>query len=61
MLQGRGPDCKSALSGVGRALQKHGSRTGNIFPKASGSAIAMNAQDEAVLRGIVSNPRLLLL
>lgn len=47
---------KGGFTVVGRALQKHGSRTGSIFPKATGNAAAINAQGEAVLNGILTNP-----
>jgi hypothetical protein len=47
---------KGGFTVVGRALQKHGSRTSNIFPKATGNATAINAQGEAVLNGILTNP-----
>jgi RHS repeat-associated protein len=47
---------KGGLTAVGRALQKHGSRTGSIFPQATGNAAAINAQGEAVLNEILTNP-----
>jgi hypothetical protein len=47
---------KGGFTASGRALQKHGSRTGSIFPKATGNAAAINAQGEAVLNGILTNP-----
>jgi hypothetical protein len=47
---------KGGFTAAGRALQKHGSRTGSIFPKATGNAAAINAQGEAVLNGILTNP-----
>ena len=47
---------KSGFTAVGRALQKHGSRTASIFPKAIGNATAINAQGESVLNGILTNP-----
>ena len=47
---------KGGLTAVGRALQKHGSRTGSIFPKATGNAAAINVQGETVLKGILTNP-----
>lgn len=42
--------------GRGRALQKHGSRAGSIFPKATGNVSAINAQGEKVLNEIITNP-----
>jgi hypothetical protein len=47
---------KEGFTAVGRALQKHGSRTGSIFPKDSGNPAAINAQGEAVLNKILTNP-----
>ncbi len=46
---------KGGFTAVGRALQKHGSRVGSAFPKAKGNASAINAQGEAVLKGILTN------
>ncbi len=48
---------KGGLTVVGRALQKHGSRTGSIFPKTIGNAAAINTQGENVLKGILTNSR----
>ncbi|MBQ0738836.1 hypothetical protein J9332_31420, partial [Aquimarina celericrescens] len=47
---------KGALTKVGRALQKHGSRPNSVFPKATGNPASMNVQGEAVLRNILTNP-----
>jgi RHS repeat-associated protein len=47
---------RAGLTTVGRHLQKHGSRPGSIFPKATGNAATINAQGEAVLKGILSSP-----
>jgi hypothetical protein len=47
---------KGGLTEVGRALQKHGSRPGSVFPKATGNPAAINAQGEAVLKSILENP-----
>lgn len=47
---------KGGLTTVGRALQKHGSRAGSVFPKVAGSPAVINAQGEAVLRDIITNP-----
>jgi hypothetical protein len=49
------PD-KSGLTAVGRQLQKHGSRHGSAYPKAVGPPEVINAQGEAVLRDILTNP-----
>ncbi len=46
---------KGGFTAVGRAMQKHGSRTGSVFPKATGNAAAINSQGEAVLNGILTN------
>lgn len=40
----------------GRALQKHGSRPGSMFPKATGNASSINSQGATVLKGILKNP-----
>ena len=50
---------KGGLTAAGRALQKHGNRVGSIFPKATGNAAAINAQGEAVLNGILTNPNVI--
>lgn len=47
---------RGGLTAAGRALQKHGSRVGSVFPKATGSISNINAQGESVLKGILSNP-----
>jgi hypothetical protein len=47
---------KGGLTKVGRALQKHGSRSGSIYPKATGNAAAMNEQGRNVLQNILSHP-----
>lgn len=47
---------KRGFTAVGRALQKHGSRTGSIYLKATGNAAAINSQGEAVLKRILTNP-----
>lgn len=47
---------KGEFTSVGRALQKHGSREGSIFPKATGNAAAINAQGQSVLSNILTNP-----
>lgn len=47
-----------AKSTVGIQLQKHGSRPGSLFPKATGSSADMTAQGEKVLNGILTNPKI---
>jgi len=47
---------KGGFTEVGRALQKHGSRLGSLFPKATGNAASINAQGEAVLKNIINHP-----
>ena len=47
---------KGGLTSVGRALQKHGSRSGSLFPKATGNAASINAQGKSVLQNIISHP-----
>ena len=47
---------KNGLSRVGRALVKHGSREGSIFPRASGNPEAINKQGETILKEILSSP-----
>ena len=45
---GENPD-RNGLSQAGRALQKHGSRPGSVFPRASGNPAAINQQGQQVL------------
>lgn len=47
---------RGGLTAAGRALQKHGSRPGSIFPKVSGNSVALNQQGESVLKNIITNP-----
>lgn len=47
---------KGGLTAVGRALQKHGSRQGSLFPKATGNAASINSQGQTVLKNIINNP-----
>ena len=44
---------RNGLTKAGRALQKHGDRSGSIFPKSNGSAAARNQQGQDVLKGIL--------
>jgi hypothetical protein len=43
------------LTKAGRALEKHGSRAGSVFPKATGNVGAKNAQGQAALDDILGN------
>lgn len=56
LLNAANAPSKGGLTAVGRALQKHGSRSGSLFPKATGNATSMNAQGKSVLQNIVSHP-----
>ena len=47
---------RNGLTVVGRALQKHGSRSGTSFPRATGSPTAINSQGEKFLKEIITNP-----
>ncbi len=47
---------KGGLTAVGGALQKHGSRLGSLFPKATGNTASINAQGETILKNIITNP-----
>lgn len=47
---------KGGLTKVGRALQKHGSRSGSSFPAAKGNVAAINGQGEAALKSILNSP-----
>jgi RHS repeat-associated protein len=55
MLQAGNAADRGGLSFAGRALEKHGSRPGSVFPKATGNVEAKNAQGEQVLRGILGS------
>ncbi len=57
LLQAANAPSKGGLTAIGRSLQKHGSRSGSVFPKATGNVASINAQAEAVLKGILSNPK----
>jgi len=46
---------KGELTKAGRALQKHGSRPGSVFPSATGSPAAINQQGQQVLQDILSS------
>ncbi|MFA5306768.1 MAG: hypothetical protein WC365_04940 [Candidatus Babeliales bacterium] len=47
---------RGGLTAAGRALQKHGSRQGSVFPKATGNTKAINTQGETILKEILTNP-----
>lgn len=49
-------DRDGKLTRAGRALQKHGSRPGSVFPQARGNPSAMNEQGQSVLDKIVRDP-----
>lgn len=49
-------DKSGELTKSGRALQKHGSRSGSAFPSATGNAESKNKQGQGVLEGIVNDP-----
>jgi hypothetical protein len=48
-------DTSGVLTKAGRALEKHGSRPGSAFPRASGNAAAKNAQGQAALESILGD------
>jgi RHS repeat-associated protein len=56
LLKAANASDKNGLTAVGRALQKHGSRPGSKFPKATGNPASMNSQGLSVLKGIIENP-----
>lgn len=47
---------KAGLTSVGRALKKHGDRTGSVFPKAMGNPASINVQGEKILKEILEHP-----
>lgn len=53
MLQAGQVADKNGLTRAGRALQKHGSRSGSVFPSFAGNAAARNAQAQEVLHEIL--------
>jgi hypothetical protein len=46
---------RNGLTKAGRALQKHGDRTGSVFPKSSGSSASRNAQGQRILEDILKS------
>ncbi|MBS9427761.1 hypothetical protein [Photorhabdus akhurstii] len=47
---------KGDLTLAGRALQKHGSRPGSIFPEAKGNPSAINEQGQKIVDSILNDP-----
>lgn len=47
---------KGDLTLVGRALQKHGSREGSVFPSAKGNPSAINEQGQTIVDSILNDP-----
>jgi hypothetical protein len=45
---------------AGRALEKHGSRLGSVFPKATGNLAIKNFQDQYHLPDILTAPIIIL-
>jgi len=46
---------RNGLTKAGRALQKHGDRSGSVFPKSTGNAAARNQQGQDILEGILKS------
>ena len=44
------------LTKVGRALEKHGSRAGSIYPQATGNVVNKNAFGSKILESILTDP-----
>jgi RHS repeat-associated protein len=44
------------LTRAGRQLEKHGSRPGSAFPRATGNAAAKNAAGQEIVEDIITNP-----
>ena len=45
------------MTKAGRALQKHGSRPGSVFPKATGNSVSKNMQGQYHLDDILTHPK----
>ncbi len=45
------------LTYIGRALIKHSSRAGSVFPRVSGSPVEINARAQTLLKAILENPK----
>ena len=43
---------RNGLTKAGRALQKHGDRSGSVFSKSTGKAVARNQQGQDIVEGI---------
>jgi len=48
---------RGGLTIAGRSLQKHGNRTGSLFPRVKGTVEEINSQGESVLMNILTNPK----
>ena len=46
---------KNGLTKAGRGLQKHGDRSGSVFPRSAGNTAARNQQGQDVLEGILKS------
>jgi hypothetical protein len=46
---------RGGLTKAGRALEKHGGRTGSVFPQATGNVAAKNTQGQVALDDILGN------
>ena len=53
---GKKKDKGGELTKAGRALQKHGSRPGSIYPQTAGNAAKINALGNYTLESILNNP-----
>ena len=49
------PD-RGGLTRAGRALHKHGSRLGSVYPEPRGNPAAMNRVAQAIVVGILNDP-----
>lgn len=47
---------RSGLTAAGRALQKHGNRSGSVFPRATGNTTVINTKGKTILNEILTNP-----
>jgi filamentous hemagglutinin len=47
---------REGLTGAGRALQKHGGRSGSVFPVAKGTRSQINAVGQQVADDILTDP-----
>ncbi|MGY6517589.1 MAG: RHS repeat-associated core domain-containing protein [Lysobacteraceae bacterium] len=51
-----GASDRGGLSAAGRALQKHGGRSGSVFPAARGNPAAINRQGQSIVDDILTTP-----